>query len=392
MNKNYTKTLTTILWLSSLTAVSFGDDKDVTSHVTQHNHWRYPRKTLPLLPRFSQKQEKSHGQKEKQKTTEQPQYQKKLQNKSTRQLMLKKIEHNDKGIKFMTTPSKLTQQSRLRQLKNQKHLVIKQRRQRPFKKLLWNAKPFIPVQPHSTVTQLQPKKLQKFVQNTDKSKPLLATTKPLSLPTHFKVQNNSSAPSLSSALSSKAIPKIEAEKNKKISFIADGYKLQNVPGDGLCGYWAILTAEKAQNAGAASIQITKKEVLELLKKLANCITNIQASNSKSKTGEYSGILYGLDLLMQEEHVTAYSDLCEKIKKGTIQLDTPLTALLAKEIRCDIVCKWIRRNNYGQLSHRQDIYSSGIMNAKKITIYYEGNGSSGHYQAIIPEHISVNFIK
>jgi hypothetical protein len=167
--------------------------------------------------------------------------------------------------------------------------------------------------------------------------------------------------------------------------IPNGYRLQDVPGDGLCGYWAILTAKKAMEEGMATqILVTKREVFDLLWRLSEQIDC--AIKKENKTDVEIERANEIDQLIRDGYAKNYGDLCEKIKKGWMQFDSPLAIFLAREIGSDIVLEWNgtagKKNCHGREVYRTDDADGSI------TIYYSGNGSCGHYGAIIPAKINV----
>jgi hypothetical protein len=166
-----------------------------------------------------------------------------------------------------------------------------------------------------------------------------------------------------------------------------GCKMHNVPGDGLCGFWATLAALKVKEKGnAASVRVEKKEIFELLKRLSNRIA--QLIKKESKTPEEQEMICELDQLIRDGYAKDYDDLCRKLEQGKMQLDSPLAMFLAQEINYNIVLHWegVRR---GERGHVREQY--GAKNPRgTIMIYYSGNGSGGHYQAIIPADAHVDF--
>jgi hypothetical protein len=169
--------------------------------------------------------------------------------------------------------------------------------------------------------------------------------------------------------------------------IPAGYRLCNVPGDGLCGYWATLAAKKAHEfRKERTIKVEKKEVFELLKKLSDYVAYIVGK--KNKTDREIEMGHEIEQLQRDGYVKNNEDLCQKLEKGKMQLDSPLTIFLAETIGYNIILEWegikAEKNVHVQERYQADNAEGTII------IYYSGNGSGGHYQAIIPNGINVNF--
>jgi hypothetical protein len=80
----------------------------------------------------------------------------------------------------------------------------------------------------------------------------------------------------------------------------------------------------------------------------------------------------------------------EIEAGSVQLDFPLSVFLTQEIGYDILVNWNCKMPNGKVIRKQEQYISGCANAEEISIDYFGNGSGGHYQAIIPIGMNVRF--
>jgi hypothetical protein len=120
--------------------------------------------------------------------------------------------------------------------------------------------------------------------------------------------------------------------------LPQGYKLHNVPGDGLCGFWATLAALKVQEKDhAASVRVEKKEMSDLLKRLSSRIARL--TKKENKTAEEQEMICELDQLIRDRHAKDYDDLVCKLEQGKMQLDSPLAMFLALEIGYDIVLYW-----------------------------------------------------
>jgi hypothetical protein len=81
-------------------------------------------------------------------------------------------------------------------------------------------------------------------------------------------------------------------------------------------------------------------------------------------------------------------LVRKLEQGKMQLDSPFAMFLAQEIGYNIILHWegVRRGERGHVREQYEVKDS----RGTIAIYYSGNGSSGHYQAIVPADARVNF--
>ncbi|MDR1367041.1 MAG: hypothetical protein LBJ13_04035 [Puniceicoccales bacterium] len=202
-------------------------------------------------------------------------------------------------------------------------------------------------------------------------------------------------PNASSATVSAGSQKREAslalstEGTKRIPL---GYEIKNVPGDGLCGYWAVLVAEAAieneQNGKNISIHITKKNVFDLLKRLSDRIA--YTIHREDKTDTEQKMVAEIDQLIRDRYGNNREALCQKIEAGSVQLDSPLLLFLAQEIGYDIFVNWSGKMRDGSTRLEREQYASGCADAKRIRIDYSGNGSAGHYQAIIPVGMNVRF--
>jgi hypothetical protein len=169
--------------------------------------------------------------------------------------------------------------------------------------------------------------------------------------------------------------------------VPPGYKLHNVPGDGLCGYWATLAAQKACEFGSeTSIKVEKKEVSELLRQLSDYIAHILGK--ENKTDKEMEMSHEIEQLFRDGYAKNNEDLYQKIEKGQMQLDSPLAIFLAQMLGYNIILEWEGMKD-GKNVHVQERYRAD--NAKgTIIIYYSGNGSGGHYQAIVPNRVSIHF--
>jgi hypothetical protein len=178
----------------------------------------------------------------------------------------------------------------------------------------------------------------------------------------------------------------DGDSSERITIPTD-YKLHNVPGDGLCGYWATLVARKAKEADdETSVRVERKEVFELLGQLSDHIA--YTVKKEDKTDQETEMVNEIDQLLRDGYAKDYEDLCQRIEKGQMQLDSPLAVFLAQVIGYNIILEWEGIKS-GQSVHVQELYRAN--NAQgTIIIYYSGNGSGGHYQAIIPGKISVIF--
>jgi hypothetical protein len=176
--------------------------------------------------------------------------------------------------------------------------------------------------------------------------------------------------------------------------LPQGYKLQNVPGDGLCGFWAVLAALKVKEKGnAASVHVERKEVFDLLKRLSDRIKKLV--KKENKTEEEQEMVRELDQLIRDGYAKDHDDLVCKLERGEMQLDSPIATFLAQEIGYTIVLRWqgIRK---GEMIFVLEQYVAKspqevTMSPRKvIVIQYFGNGSGGHYWAVVPVGANVSF--
>jgi hypothetical protein len=160
-----------------------------------------------------------------------------------------------------------------------------------------------------------------------------------------------------------AVRPIAKNENNSLKLIPDGYKLQNVPGDGLCGYWALLVSKKAKNLESETvISVSKKEIRKLLKRLSAKVAYVLGK--KNKTQYELEMVEEIDQLIHDHYAENYGDLYQKIEAGSLQLISPLTLFLAQEMECDIVIKSAHRRGR-KTFHDTNLYDSGHQNAKKI---------------------------
>jgi hypothetical protein len=205
-----------------------------------------------------------------------------------------------------------------------------------------------------------------------------------------KNKSSESAPSLPSKESqspAKAGASVSVTVFEKEFRVPAGFKIHNVPGDGLCGYWATLAAKKAKEEGSGTpIRVTRKEIFELLKRLADRIAH--TIKKADKTEDELAMIEEIDQLIRDGYSKDYENLFQRIEGGQMQLDSPLATFLALEIGHNIALEWEGQKN-GKKIHVREWYKSDD-SSEAITIYYSGNGSGGHYQVIVPRNISVTF--
>jgi hypothetical protein len=181
-------------------------------------------------------------------------------------------------------------------------------------------------------------------------------------------------------------PTINSSQNK--DFIPQGYEIKNVPSDGCCGIWSIVVDKKAaEQEDGTPIQVTKKEVFDLLRILSDQIA--YTLKKEHKTSHEIELIEEIDQLIRDNYAKNYEDLYRKIESGGMQLDSPLACFLAPVIGYDIIIE--TDYNQNKMIHTTEVYASGNATAKKLRIYYNGNGGNGHYQAIIKKghHVQYN---
>jgi hypothetical protein len=196
---------------------------------------------------------------------------------------------------------------------------------------------------------------------------------------------DSTAPAISAGIK-------EVSPLERVEIIPPGYEIKNVPGDGLCGYWATLLAvaavEKHKTGKNIPIHIAKKDVFGLLKRLADRIEHM--IGKENRTDKENEMVEEIDQLIRDKYGNSYEALCRKIEAGDVQLDSPLLVFLALEIGYDIDVNWNGRTRDGHTVHDLEQYASGYADAGKIRLDSSGHGSAGHYRAIVPKEISVCF--
>jgi hypothetical protein len=176
------------------------------------------------------------------------------------------------------------------------------------------------------------------------------------------------------------------DQSERVAIPPD-YKVHNVPGDGLCGYWATLAAQRAEEADdGTSVRVEKKDVFELLGQLADRIA--YTIKKEDKTDRELEMVDEIDQLLRDGYAKDYEDLYQRIEKGQMQLDSPLAVFLAQVIGYNIIVEWEGIKS-GKNVHVQERYQTNDAQGTVI-IYYSGNGSGGHYQAIISRKINVVF--
>ena len=152
------------------------------------------------------------------------------------------------------------------------------------------------------------------------------------------------------------------------SIIPAGYELQNVPGQGLCGYWSVLTALRIlQDPNATKIYVDKCEVFGFLKELADYIRNSE---------DYE--LFNIIIAIYDDLNSFLSDL----EQGKIQADDTIMSCIAKFLRVNI-CITSKESSQGS-SQKYSINGSNSSSVQLIQLYHNSNGIFGHYQVIAPK--------
>lgn len=179
--------------------------------------------------------------------------------------------------------------------------------------------------------------------------------------------------------------------------VPPGYRLQNVPGDGLCGFWAILVAKKiAEQRNARDIYVKKSDVLAFLKRLADRIAYVRKKHDRTADDtealEEIATIIANDTGKKEEDLkdADWDAFLTKLEEQRIELDSPLTVFAAPLIGFDIV---VKKEEYAKALRKiiSHMYKGNFASDEEpISIFYQGNGIGGHYQAIIPKDCHVHF--
>jgi hypothetical protein len=237
----------------------------------------------------------------------------------------------------------------------------------------------------------------KIVVNTEHQMSIDSTTHTDELFTNFmesenEFVQNSSTSSATVSMVSKEMKASFAQFMEESEEVPLGYEIKDVPGDGLCGYWAVLVAvaaaKNAQSGKNTSIHISKKDVFDLLKRLSDRI--MYTICKEDKTDDEQSRVGEINQLICDGYGNDCKALCRKIEAGFMQLDSPLLVFLALEIGYDIWVNWRGRMQNGETKFKRERYASGCANAEIVRVIYSGNGSFGHYRAIIPKGINVCF--
>ena len=175
---------------------------------------------------------------------------------------------------------------------------------------------------------------------------------------------------------------------KYIKLIPDGYELKNVPGDGLCGYWSILMTQKVlDQPNQSTIYVKRSEILKLLKQIADDIAYVRGK--KEKTEEDLLALEEIESLVKNDGHKDFETFLNRLERGSVELDSPITFFVAKRLGVDIHVKR-EVHEKGNLRVLRHIYRSNAPDGGAIQIYYSGNGAGGHYQGIIPKGKCIHF--
>lgn len=179
--------------------------------------------------------------------------------------------------------------------------------------------------------------------------------------------------------------------------VPPGYRLQNVPGDGLCGFWAILVAKKiAEQRNARDIYIKKSDVVAFLKRLADRIAYVRKKHDRTADDtealEEIATIIANDTGKKEEDLkdADWDTFLTKLEEQHVELDSPLTVFAAPLIGFDIV---VKKEEYAKAFRKiiSHTYKGNCSPGEEaISIFYQGNGKGGHYQAIIPKDCRVHF--
>ena len=192
---------------------------------------------------------------------------------------------------------------------------------------------------------------------------------------------------------------------KHVDWLPEGCELQNVPGDGLCGYWAVLTALKIlEDPNKEVIDVTDSEVSDLANKFAEYIENIHSNEQENEEAflQLATLMpeYGMGQNVAENDAIVESFL-QSLRGLHIQMDYTFYRMIMKIFEIDLEVKSYtkRKDEYGCYNMFSSKEESDERNKKDettqddktkdnkkgmIQLYYEGNGRFGHYQVIAPK--------
>ncbi|MDR2807132.1 MAG: hypothetical protein LBB11_03175 [Puniceicoccales bacterium] len=220
----------------------------------------------------------------------------------------------------------------------------------------------------------------------------------MAMPTKLEVCHSSNHSDIQEITISrnKTLPLDDTSETKTGDIIPKGYALKDVPSDGCCGYWAVLTAKKAQEMERTktTICIRKNEILEILKQLADRIA--YTADKENKSIDEIDRMDVINQLICEGFAKNYDDLYKKIKAKQMQLDFPLIPFLTDVLHCTISVRSKRKSqgNFICTFHADPSQNGGNSeHTRPVTvamIHYSGDGFRGHYQAITPEGVEVKF--
>ena len=175
-----------------------------------------------------------------------------------------------------------------------------------------------------------------------------------------------------------------SEKHQDWS-LPKGYELQNVPGDGLCGYWAILTALKiSKSPKKESIEVYDSEVVVLANEIADYIKHLAYPEEPyERSADDYWMLWQIKYYTENcgnEKYETIRDFLEKLRDRSVQMDHSLFEIVARCLKVRI---------YVDGDEKRDEYktfgtSEYVPEGNTLRIYYSGKGNAGHYQVIAPK--------
>lgn len=185
------------------------------------------------------------------------------------------------------------------------------------------------------------------------------------------------------------IPEV-VEATKAMKVVPDGYELKNVPGDGLCGYWAVLVAKKVRDQERLrEIFVSKQEVKDLLKQLSDYIAYVDGRKEQSE--EERSALEEINTLIENGNYKNLNDFLNRLEAGLVELDSPLLVFLARRIGMGIQVKKDEVYKGKRLVIHHEYEANGVEAGEGyLQLFYKGNGAGGHYQAILPKGKVIRF--
>ncbi|UPA28337.1 MAG: hypothetical protein LW808_003485 [Verrucomicrobiota bacterium] len=207
-----------------------------------------------------------------------------------------------------------------------------------------------------------------------KSRDHRAVGKNFGRPQPPSMRKDTAAPLLTSDQIAAVLQKVGfAEEKRK-------FRLQNVPGDGCCGCWALLLSAAAVE-DKPNGRVTRADISALLNWLAD---DIAAFFAQSSFTEEDLVIFDELTLLIVQYTNAAIDnvtsadrnrFLSMLREGRVQLDSVLIGRLTRHFRRTIIVVYDENN-----AHVYDYPGD----RDPLIIFYRGEGILGHYQSIILE--------